>query len=147
MAIAKLVDGIDELHGAIDSVKEGKAKRARLVCRWRPQGPQSYAPDGSKLHELFYMRFPEGPRSEGYQRNFNMILSAQRMAHDIERVCYHPEEYGEEDREQAKIWQKKYDEYLETIPKGSKQYKHFYGWMFTQIYQGLRNEIVPNAPK
>ena len=89
MAIAKLADGIDELHGALDSVKDGKRKRARLVCRWRPQGPQSYAPDGSKLHELFYMRFPEGPRSEGYQRNFNMILAAQRMAHDIERSSPH----------------------------------------------------------
>ena len=140
MAIAKLVDGIDELHGAIDSVKEGKAKRARLVCRWRPQGPQSYAPDGSKLHELFYMRFHEGEWSEGATRNREMIKAAQRMAHDIERVCYHPEEFGEEDIAQAKIWQEKYAEYLETIPKGSKQYKHFYGWMYTEIYRGLRHE-------
>ena len=140
MAIAKLADGIDELHGALDSVKDGKRKRARLVCRWRPQGPQSYAPDGSKLHELFYMRFPEGPRSEGYQRNFNMILAAQRMAHDIERVCYHPEEFGEEDIEQARIWQQKYGEYLATIPKGSTRHYKFFGWMYTQIYQGLRKE-------
>ena len=93
MAIAKFVNGIDEVHGAIDSVKEGQARRARLVCRWRPQGPQSYAPDGSKLHELFYMRFHEGPWSEGATRNREMIKAAQRMAHDIERVCYHPEEF------------------------------------------------------
>lgn len=142
MAIAKLANGIDELHGAIDSVKEGKKRRARLVCRWRPQGPQSYAPDGSKLHELFYMSFPEGPRSEGYQRNFNIILAAQRMAHDIERICYHPEEFSEDDIAQAKIWQLKYDAYMETIPKGSKQYKHFYGWMYTEIYRSLRANIT-----
>ena len=141
MALAKLADGIDELHGALDSVKDGKRKRARLVCRWRPQGPQSYAPDGSKLHELFYMRFPEGPRSEGYQRNFNMILAAQRMAHDIERVCYHPEEFGEEDLAQARIWQDKYADYLKTIPKGSTCYKHFYGWMYSEIYSGMRNPL------
>jgi hypothetical protein len=61
-------------------------------------------------------------------------------------VCYHPEEYGEEDIEQAKIWQEKYAEYLETIPKGSKKYKHFYGWMFTQIYQGLRENESGNNP-
>ena len=140
MAIVKLATGIDEWRGAIDSVKEGKKRRARLVCRWRPQGPQSYAPDGSKLHELFFMSFPEGPRSEGYQRNFNMILAAQRMAHDIERVCYHPEEFGEEDIEQAKIWQQKYAEYRATFPPDSKQYKHFYGWMYTEIYRGMRGE-------
>ena len=140
MAIAKFVNGIDEVHGAIDSVKEGQARRARLVCRWRPQGPQSYAPDGSKLHELFYMRFHEGPWSEGATRNREMIKAAQRMAHDIERVCYHPEEFGEEDIAQAKIWQEKYAEYLKTIPKGSNCYKHFYGWMFTEIYRGLRSE-------
>ena len=147
MALVKLSDGIDSIRGAIDSVKEGQARRARLICRWRQQGPHSYAPDGSKLHELFYMRFPEGPRSEGYQRNFNMILAAQRMAHDIERVCYHPKEFGEEDIAQAKIWQQTYAEYLATIPKGCMCYKHFYGWMFTEIYQGMRNEFVQKSPK
>ncbi len=62
------------------------------------------------------------------------------MAHDIERVCYHPEEYGEEDREQAQIWQQKYAEYMATIPKGCTQHYKFYGWMYTQIYRGMRRE-------
>ena len=140
MAIAKLANGIDEFHGAVDSIEEGKKNRMHLICRWRPQGPQSYAPDGSKLHELFFMRFPEGPRSEGYQRNFNLFLSAQRMAHAIERVCKHPEEFGEEDIEQARIWLEKYAEYLKTIPKGSNLHYKFYGWVYTQIYHGLRRE-------
>ncbi len=140
MAIVKFVDAINEVRGAIDSVKEGQARRARLVCRWRPQGPQSYAPDGSKLHELFFMRFHEGPWSDGATRNREMIKAAQRMAHDIERVCYHPEEYGEEDREQAQIWQQKYTEYRSTIPRDSKCYKHFYGWMYSEIYRGIRKD-------
>ena len=86
------------------------------------------------------MRFHEGPWAEGATRNREMIKAAQRMAHDIERVCYHPEEFGEEDIAQAKIWQEKYAEYRETIPKGSNCYKHFYGWMFTEIYRGVRSE-------
>ena len=146
MALAKLANGIDELHGAIDSVKEGKKRRARLVCRWCDYGPGSYAEDGSKLHQLFYMRFPEGPRSEGYQRNFNMILAAQRMGHDIERVCYHPEEFGEDDIAQARIWQQKYAEYRATFAPDCKQYKHFYNWMFNEIYQGMRKAELGNNP-
>ena len=140
MAIAKFSNGIDEIHGAIDSVKEGQARRARLVCRWRPQGPQSYAPDGSKLHELFFMRFHEGAWAEGATRNREMIKAAQRMAHDIERVCYHPEEFTEDDIEQARIWQQKYAEYRATIPAGSTKYYHFYNWMYTEIYRGMRME-------
>ena len=140
MAIVKLANGIDEIHGAIDSVKEGQARRARLVCRWRPQGPQSYAPDGSKLHELFFMRFHEGAWAEGATRNREMIKVAQRMAHDIERVCYHPEEFMEDDIEQARIWQQKYAEYRATIPAGSTKYYHFYNWMYIEIYRGMRKE-------
>ena len=140
MAVAKLVNGIDELHGAIDSVKEGQANRARLICKWHYWGEKWIAEDGSKLHLLYTYHFHEGPWSKGATRNREMIKAAQRMAHDIERVCNHPEEFGEEDIAQAKIWQEKYAEYLETIPKGSKQYKHFYGWMYTEIYRGLRHE-------
>ena len=36
------------------------------------------------------------------------------------------------------IWQQKYAEYMKTIPEGSKQYKHFYGWMYSEIYRGMR---------
>ena len=140
MAIAKLSNGIDEIHGAIDSVKEGQKNRARLVCRWRPQGPQSYTEDGCKLHELFYMNFHEGPWSEGATRNREIIKAAQQMAHDIERVCYHPEEFGDDDLAQAHIWQQKYADYLKTIPEGSTRHYKFYGWMYTQIYHGMRKE-------
>ena len=86
------------------------------------------------------MHMHEGAWSERATRNREMIKAAQRMAHDIERLFYHPEEYGEEDKEQARIWQEKYAEYIKTIPKGSTQHYKFYGWMFTEIYRGLRKE-------
>ena len=140
MAIAKLANGIDEVHGAIDSAKDGQKNRVRLICRWCDYGEKWYADDGSKLHQLFYYHFHEGPWAEGATRNREMIKAAQRMAHDIERVCYHPEEYGEEDIEQAKIWQQKYAEYRATFSPERKDYKHFYGWMYTEIYRGLRRE-------
>ena len=132
--------GIDTVRGALDSAKQGQIQRARLVCRWRPQGPRSYTPDGRKIHELFYMHFHEGPWSEGATRNREVIKAALRMAHDIERVSLHPEEYGEEDIEQARIWQQKYGEYMQTIPEGSTEHYKFFGWMYTQIYRGLRRE-------
>ena len=138
MAKVTFADGIKTVHGAIDSVKEGQARRARLVCRWRPQGPQSYDKDGNKIHELFFMKFHEGSWSDGATRNREIIKAAQRMAHDIERVSYHPEEFGEEDLEQARIWQQKYAEYMKTIPMGCTQHYKFYGWMYTQIYRGMR---------
>ena len=104
------------------------------------QGEKSIAPDGSIWHEFYRMHMHDGAWSEGATRNREMIKAAQRMAHDIERVCYHPEEYGEEDKEQAEIWQQKYAEYRATFAPGSKDYKHFYGWMFTEIYRGMRRE-------
>ncbi len=115
MAKATFVDGIDIVRGALDSVKEGQAKRARLVCKWHYWG-----------------------WSEGATRNREIIKASQRMAHDIERVCIHPEEFGEEDIEQARIWQQKYAEYMKTIPKGSTQHYKFFGWMYTEIYRGMR---------
>jgi len=140
MAQVTYADGITTVRGALDAVKDGQANRTRLISRLRWQGEKSIAPDGSIWHELYFMHMHEGAWSDRATRNREMIKAAQRMAHDIERVCYHPEEYGEEDKEQAEIWQQKYAEYRATIPKGSTNYKHFYGWMFTEIYRGIRRE-------
>jgi len=140
MAQVTYADGIKTVRGALDSVKDGQAKRERWISRFRWQGEKSIAPDGSLWHELYVMHMHEGAWSDRATRNREMIKAAQRMAHDIERVCYHPEEYGEEDREQAKVWQQKYAEYRATFPKDSTNYKHFYGWMYTEIYQGMRRE-------
>ena len=141
MAQVLYADGIKTVRGALDSIKDSQAQRARWISRLRWQGEKSIAPDGSIWHEFYRMHMHEGAWSEGATRNREMIKAAQRMAHDIERVCYHPEEYGEEDKEQAEIWQQKYAEYRATFPHDSKNFKHFYGWMFTEIYRGIRREV------
>lgn len=138
MAIVKFINGIDTIRGALDSVKEGQAKRARLVCKWHNWGEKWIDKDGSKIHLVYTYHFHEGPWSEGATKNREMIKAAQRMAHDIERVCNHPEEFGEEDIEQARIWQDQYAAYMATIPAGCTKHYKFYGWMYTQIYHGLR---------
>jgi len=140
MAQVIYADGIKTVRGALDTVKDGQANRARWISRLRWQGENSIAPDGSIWHEFYRMHMHEGAWSDRATRNRNIIKAAQRMAHDIEHVCYHPEEYGAEDIEQAEIWKRKYAEYMETIPKGSTQHYKFYGWMFTEIYRGMRRE-------
>ena len=129
MAKAKLIDGIDELHGAIDNVKEGRKRRMRLVCRWCDYGEKSYAKDGSKLHQIFYMHFHEGPWSEGATRNRELIKAAQRTAHDIER-----------DPELREEWVARYAAYRATIPEGSMDYYHFFNFVYVSIYRAMRKE-------
>ena len=140
MAKATFVKLYDTVRGALDSQKDGQINRARLVCKWHDWGEKWVDEDGCKIHLLYTYHFHEGPWAEGATRNREIIKAAQRMAHDIERVCYHPEEYGEEDREQARIWQQKYAKYRATFPPDRNDYKHFYGWMYTEIYRGLRKE-------
>ena len=140
MAKVTFNEVINEVRGALDSVKDGQANRARLVCKWHYWGEKWIDEDGSKVHLVYMYHFHEGAWSEGATRNREMIKAAQRMAHDIERVCYHPEEFMEDDIEQARIWQQKYDEYCATIPAGSTKYYHFYNWMYIEIYRGMRKE-------
>ena len=141
MARVIFIDLIDTVRGALDSEKEGQQNRARLVCKWHDWGEKWHDKDGSKVHLVYVYHFHEGPWSDGATRNREMIKAAQRMAHDIERICYHPEEFGEEDIAQAKIWQEKYAEYRAGFPADSKQHKHFYGWMFSEIYRCVREEL------
>lgn len=138
MAIAKLVDGIDEFHGALDSAKEGQAKRARLVCKWHYWGEKWIAEDGSKLHLVYTYHFHEGAWAEGATRNREMIKAAQRMAHDIERICGHPQEYSADLVEEAESWIARYAVYRSSIPEGSTCYKHFYTFVYTEIYHSIR---------
>ena len=140
MAKVTFADVIDTVRGALDSVKDGQIKRARLVCKWHNWGEKWINKDGSKVHLVYTYHFHDGEWPEGAMRNREMIKAAQRMAHDIERVCYHPEEFTKDDIEQAQIWQQKYAEYRATFAPGSTDYKHFYGWMYTEIYQAMRKE-------
>ena len=141
MARVTFCDAIDTVRGALDEVKEGKVNRARLVCKWHYWGEKWIDEDGSKVHIVYTYHLHEGEWAEGARRNREMIKAAQRMAHDIERVCYHPEEFGEEDIEQARIWQQKYAEYKASLPKGCTKHYHFYNWMFTEIYRGMKTEM------
>ncbi len=140
MARVTFIDLIDTVRGALDSEKEGQQNRARLVCKWHDWGEKWHDKDGSKVHLVYVYHFHEGPWSDGATRNREMIKAAQRMAHDIERIYYHPEEFTEEDIAQARIWQEKYAEYRAGFPADSKQHKHFYGWMFSEIYRCMREE-------
>lgn len=141
MARVTFCDAIDTVRGALDEVKEGKVNRARLVCKWHYWGEKWIDEDGSKVHIVYTYHLHEGEWAEGARRNREMIKAAQRMAHDIERVCYHPEEFGEEDIEQARIWQQKYAEYKASLPKDCMKHYHFYNWMFTEIYRGMKTEM------
>jgi len=134
MARAKLSNGIDEVHSAIDSAKDGKKNRMRLICRWCDYGEKWYADDGSKIHQLFYYHFHDGPWAEGATRNREMIKAAQRMAHDIER-----------DPELREPWVARYAAYRATIPEGSTEYYHFFNFVYVSIHRMMREKPRPDG--
>ena len=134
MAKAKLSNGIDEVHSAIDSAKDGKKNRMRLICRWCDYGEKWYADDGSKIHQLFYYHFHDGPWADGATRNREMIKAAQRMAHDIER-----------DPELREPWVARYAAYRATIPEGSTEYYHFFNFVYVSIYRMMREKPRPDG--
>lgn len=141
MAQVTYVDGIHSVRGALDSAKEAQENRARWISRLRWQGENSIAPDGSIWHEFYRMHMHEGAWSERATRNRNLIKAAQRAAHDIEHICNHPEQnYDPALVAMAQSWQQRYADYRATFPPDSKTYKHFFGWMFTEIYRELRKE-------
>ena len=117
---------IDTVRGAIDSVKEGRAKRARLVSRWHDYGEKSYSEDGSKWHEVYICRFHEGEWSDGATRNRELIKQAQRMAHEVEK-----------DPISSAEWRRRYDEYMANRKPDEKEY-HFYNYVYVMMYRKLR---------
>lgn len=140
MASVLYIHGIDTLTGALDSEKEGQAKRARLISRRNKRIDKWISPDGRLWHQLYEMRMHEGAWSEGATKNREIIKVAQRIAHDIERICKHPEEYDTAAVEGAKVWETRYAEYRKTFPEGNTDYKLFYGWMYSEIYKEVRKE-------
>ena len=59
MSRVTFIDGIDTIRGALDSVKEGQANRARLVCKWHYWGDKWIDEDGSKIHLVYTYHFHE----------------------------------------------------------------------------------------
>ena len=76
MARVTFVDAIDTVRGALDEVKDGQAKRARLVCKWHYWGEKWIDEDGSKVHLVYMYHFHEGAWSEGATRNREMIKAS-----------------------------------------------------------------------
>lgn len=127
MAKVTFVDGIDTVRGALDSVKDGQAKRERLVCKWHYWGEKWIDEDGSKVHLVYTYPFHEGSWSKGATRNREMIKAAQRMAHNIER-----------DPQLREEWVARYAVYRASLPEGCNQYYHFYNFVFVTIYRAMR---------
>ena len=140
MANVLYVDGIEMLTGALDTVKEGQVNRARLVSRRNKRIDKWISPDGRLWHQLYVQHMHEGEWSPRVVQNREFFNIAHRISHDIEHICKHPEGADPELVVEAKEWEEGYAEYLKTFPKGSKEHKQFYGWMYTEVYQKVRRE-------
>jgi len=70
------IEAIISISGAIDSVKEGRRARKRIIVR-----PSRYH---KGVHELYTYHFPKA-WSEACLTNRETIKLAQRLAHDLER--------------------------------------------------------------
>jgi len=126
MANVTFTDGIKSLWGAIDSVKDGKQNGYRLVVRRHDYGEdRNYDADGSKIHELYYHHFREGPWSEGATKNREMIKAAQQAAHAVER-----------NPELRPQWEAAYEEYKAVLPPDQKAY-HFYNFVYVTILRDM----------
>lgn len=125
----KFISGIESYVGALDSKKEGKAKRQRLVIRFRP---------GTRGHQMYPMQMHEGAWSEGATANRELIKTAQREAHAIERAAKHPEQASAEYLAKATMWQERFAEYKSTKKPGDKQYATLYTYTYAHLYRELK---------
>ena len=53
MARVTFNDAIKTVRGALDSMKDGQARRARLICKWHYWGEKWIDEDGSKVHLVY----------------------------------------------------------------------------------------------
>ena len=128
MSKAKYNIAIDYLRGALDSRRTGQAKRERLVSRYR----------NGENHQVYPMKMHEGPWAEGATANRELMKSAQREAHAIERAAKHPEQASTELLAKADMWQKRFDEYKSTKMPGDKQYATLYTYTYVHLYRELK---------
>lgn len=133
MSKVKYNVAIDTWRGALDTRKTGQAKRERLVSRLRK---------GSDGHQIYPMQMHEGPWSEGATRNRELMKTAQREAHAIERAAKHPEQASAELLAKASMWQTRFDEYKSTKKPGDRQYATLYTYTYVHLYRELKTGIV-----
>lgn len=138
MSKVKYNAAIDTWRGSLDSHRTGQAKRERLVSRLRK---------GSDGHQIYPMQMHEGPWSEGATRNRELMKTAQREAHTIERAAKHPEQASAEYLAKAAMWQDRFAEYKSTKQPGDKQYATLYTYTYAHLYRELKVDGVLDALK
>ena len=115
------------IWGAIDTVKQGQKCKKRIVVR-----PSRHYPG---LHELYTYHFPK-QWSKACQANRELIKTAQRLAHAIEK-----------DHSYAALeWRIRHIQYLLNPVPGQKSYAHFYPFVYVTIYQSLRAASQSTQP-
>ena len=118
---------IDKNSGAVDSRRDGRAKRERLVSRYR----------NGQAHQ-YPMKMHEGPWAEGATTNRELMKSAQREAHAIENAAKHPEQATTEMLAKASMWQQRFADYKSTKKRGDKQYATLYTYTYSHLYRELK---------
>ena len=84
------------------------------------------------------MKMHEGPWAEGATANRELMKTAQREAHAIERAAKHPELSTAEYVTLAVEWQKSFDEYKASKKRGDKQYATLYTYTYSHLYRELK---------
>ena len=135
MSKVKYNVAIDTWRGPLDSRKTGQAKRERLVSRYRKGSGEN--------HQVYPMKMHEGPWAEGATRNRELMKTAQREAHAIERAALHPELATPEYLTLAAEWQKRFAEYKSTKRPQDKQFATLYTYTYSHLYRELKvGEVI-----
>ena len=121
--------GIDMFWGAMDMVKEGQARKKRIIVR-----PSRFR---SGLFELYTYHFPKH-WSAACVANRELIKEAQRQAHALEH-----------DHSLAALeWHTRFLHHYYTVFKGGakpepglKPYSRFYQYTYVAIYRQLQSEL------
>ena len=124
----RMCAGVDFLLGAMDSAKEGRKYKKRIIVR-----PSRFR---EGLFELYTFRFPKY-WPEACVANRELIKEAQRRAHALEKD-HTPE--GIE-------WRIRFFHHYFTVYKGGgkpeegfKAYSRFYQYVYVAIYRQLQKE-------
>ena len=139
MSKVKYNIAIDYWRGTLDSRRTGQAKRERLVSRYRKGSGEN--------HQVYPMKMHEGPWSEGATANRELMKTAQREAHAIERAALYPEQASAEYSAKAAMWQSRFADYKATKKPGDKQYATLYTYTYSHLYRELKVNGVLDALK
>ena len=125
--------GVDAYWGAMDTVKEGRKYRKRIIVR-----PSRFR---NGLFELYTYHFPKH-WSKACVANRELIKEAQRQAHALEH-SYTPEAFE---------WRLRFFHHYFNVCKGNakpepglKPYTRFYQYAYVAIYRQLQAEAKKSA--